>query len=253
MGRRCGAPGTGERELQQPAPSAPPPRAALRGHALGLPRPFLFRPRPPAGRPRAGTELGRGGQEGGGGRWRAAAGAAGHDDRQPGRGRRPGPRLRAAALPGGQTAVGALLRDLLLPHRAGQQGAADHLPVRRAPGGRAGAAGARLLGGARSRDLPAPGAARGPAGGGAAGLPLRSERFSRARGTQSAESPCRLQCRRRCTTQQSFYYRETRTHLPTAPCCCRTPRSCACRATPQSFQMHPRAETSGLNVNFQGE
>ncbi|XP_023620790.1 UDP-N-acetylglucosamine/UDP-glucose/GDP-mannose transporter isoform X8 [Myotis lucifugus] len=38
-----------------------------------------------------------------------------------------GPRLRPAAPRDGPAAVGALLRDLLLPHRAGQQGAADHL------------------------------------------------------------------------------------------------------------------------------
>ena len=68
--------------------------------------------------------------------------AVGHDGRPPGRGLGYGPRLRAAALPGGQATVGTLLRDLLLPPRAGQQGAADHLPVRRAPEVRAGSAGA---------------------------------------------------------------------------------------------------------------
>lgn len=45
--------------------------------------------------------------------------AAGHDGRPPGRGCGYGPRLRAAALPGGQATVCTLLRDLLLPPRAG--------------------------------------------------------------------------------------------------------------------------------------
>lgn len=82
--------------------------------------------------------------------------AAGNDGRLPGRGRGRwrGARRGAAALAGGPAAVGALLRDLLLPHRAGQQGAADHLRVRRGPG---------------------PGVC------GSAGLPLSSVRFSRAR------------------------------------------------------------------------
>ena len=79
----------------------------------------------------------------GGGDWTGAArargwprrAAAGHDGRRPGRGRGRGPRFRAAAFPGGQATVGPLLRDLLLPPRAGQQGAADHLRVRREPGG----------------------------------------------------------------------------------------------------------------------
>lgn len=45
-------------------------------------------------------------------------------------GRDGGARHSAAALSPGQAAVGALLRHMLVPHRAGQQGAADHIPVR---------------------------------------------------------------------------------------------------------------------------
>lgn len=78
-------------------------------------------------------------------------GRAIHDAPGRRRGHGRGPRLRSAALPGGPAAVGALLRDLLLPHGAGQQSAADHLRVRRAPGVRAGSRGpAGLAGLARS-------------------------------------------------------------------------------------------------------
>ncbi|XP_047610764.1 UDP-N-acetylglucosamine/UDP-glucose/GDP-mannose transporter isoform X6 [Phacochoerus africanus] len=83
------------------------------------PQPFLFRPRAGGG---DGTGAGRPQVW-----WRLAA--AGHDGRRPGGGLGRRSRLRGAAFPGGQAAVRALLWDLLLPPRAGQQGAADHLPM----------------------------------------------------------------------------------------------------------------------------
>ena len=129
--------------------------------------------------------------------------AAGHDGRRPGRGRgcRRGPRFRAAAFQGGQASVGPLLRDLLLPPRADQQGVADHLPVRREPWGWEQSAGAPGCS-AGLRDLPAP-APRGvgvgrtpevPKPGKAAGLPALVH-FGRTRvsgwvGTASGKSRC---------------------------------------------------------------
>lgn len=81
MGRRCVAPGTGERELRQPAPSAPQPRAALRGRALGAAAALPVSAAPSSG-PAAGgdgTGAGRAGArrsaaEGGGARRREAWG-----------------------------------------------------------------------------------------------------------------------------------------------------------------------------------
>lgn len=160
------------------------------------PQPFLFRPRAGGG---DGTGAGRPQV-----RWRLAA--AGHDGRRPGGGLGRRSRLRGAAFPGGQATVRALLWDLLLPPRAGQQGAADHLPVRRAPEVRAGSAGgARLLGGDPPRGPSRSDAALSPQGlvghpevperGSAAGLPLplvhlgRPLRNRRA-GTASRECLC---------------------------------------------------------------
>uniref|UniRef100_A0A5F7ZWD4 Solute carrier family 35 member D2 n=1 Tax=Macaca mulatta TaxID=9544 RepID=A0A5F7ZWD4_MACMU len=116
-------PGARVRRTAQGPPAPASGRRQGAGRDLGLRR-ALPVPAAPSSPARPGGTSARPGLADGGVR-----AAAGHDGRLPGRGRGRwrGARRGAAALAGGPAAVGALLRDLLLPHRAGQQGAADHL------------------------------------------------------------------------------------------------------------------------------
>lgn len=108
------------RTAAEPAPPAPAAWGARQGSractvpAVALPVSAAPSPAPAGGG--GGDGDGTGAAQAG---VRPRLAAAGHDSRPRGRGCGYGPRLRAAALPGGQATVCTLLRDLLLPPRAG--------------------------------------------------------------------------------------------------------------------------------------